>query len=1180
MNPLSQPVPSFSQSQTDSLQAANTAQRAASDPNVSVWVNASAGSGKTKVLTDRMLRLLLPHGSEINGTPPERILALTYTKAGASEMIARLHRDLSLWAAMDEKELGAHLEKNLLGRTPTSDEVKAARQLFARVLDTPGGLKIMTIHSFCQSVLARFPIEAGISPNSTAMEEDEAKQILERARKEVIKTITPDGIDPLSESVRLLGDVYPSPTEHEKFLKECLANRGVFEQQLKRHFGVDGLYTALCASLHIRPNETEEDITIRFCTNPLRLEIIDALVPVLKTNKKYNDTIETLNSFKNAPIEDRAKLYDNYKYCFLTKKHTPLKAIVTSISTYEGMADGRLGSLFDSEVQRLLELESQFVLIRQARATRALFHLVASILERYEILKHRLGRLDYDDMIIKTLNLLRGQTEILKHCTHQKVSPQSWVLYKLDGGIDHLLIDEAQDTSPLQWEILKTIGEEFFSGQSAKETERTVFVVGDEKQSIYSFQGAQPEKFEEMRFWFEQKLSAIQKTLQKIDLTISFRSTGPILALVDEAFSDRNNLGTAFLNHTVNRIGQGGHVELWPLIHTESDTKDDKVYFLDKHHGPIKKDYDPSYLMAKKIGDMIKSWIDHKEILQGYDRPIEPQDILILVRTRKTFARQMIRVLKQNGIAVSGSDLMVLLDQMVAQDLCIAARFALLPEDDLTLACLLKSPWVGITEEALFDLCHARTESLWKHIQKNGDGIFDWLNSLLKLAKEGTPHDFFNFLIYKPCPSNNQSGLEAIKTRLGDDALDPLDEFLSLSLQFSKNESGQGLEGFLDFIEREAITIKRQLENAKDSVRVMTVHGSKGLQAPIVFLPDTVFPPHGLRGNRILWPREDSQREIPPLIMPSKDDMPESLQTMVDERVALRLEEYNRLLYVAMTRAEERLYVGGFSNKVLSDKQDESSWYSLIEAGFKRLSEHAAVEITPTDTRHHYVWTQNRTVPADKKPDRLDDSNPQEITYPDYLHAPIRQEYTPYTILKPSSQDRLETESIQKQSTKDINIGFNRGIVLHRLLQFLPNLSQDEWEKATRAYLEKTLGQDINPAEVQILTKEVLAILHNPIFARIFGEGSLAEVPITGMIDEKTMISGQIDRLFIAENEIFILDYKTNRNPPETPRDIPASYKQQMAAYCRALRIAYPDKVIRSALLWTQKPCLIELSDL
>jgi len=1160
---------------------AGTAQRLASNPDLSVWVNASAGSGKTKVLTDRILRLLLPHGPDMKGTPPERILALTYTKAGASEMIARLHRDLSVWASMDERDLSAHLDKNLFGRTPTQDELEAARQLFARVLDTPGGLKVMTIHSFCQSVLARFPLEAGISPNAIAMEEDEAKQLLDLAKKQVFKNIDPKGIGPINESVRLLGDAYPSPTELEKFLNECLSHRDVFEQQLKQYFGVDGIFTALCSSLNIAPHETDEAVVSAFCEKPARFECATALISVLQTNKKYHETINGLQIFKDTNINKRAALYDHYKNCFLTKDLTPRKAIKKSLEAYDSMHNTDISRLYDLEVQQLCALESKRVIIRQIHATRAFFHLVSSVLEHYEVLKHQQGRLDFDDMIIKTLNLLRGQNDVLKHYISDKASSQAWVLYKLDGGIDHLLIDEAQDTSPLQWEILKTIGEEFFAGLSANQNERTVFVVGDEKQSIFSFQGAQPDKFEDMRFWFQQKLKAVQKELQKVDLTVSFRSTIPILSLVDHVFYDRDNLGTSYLNHTAFRAEQAGHVELWPFIQTDKDRTEEIGDLLKKHSVPLKNTEESSYLMAKKIGDMIKNWIDQKEILEGYGRPIEPQDILILVRTRKTFARQMIRTLKRNGIPVSGADRMVLGDQIVIEDLCAAARFARLPDDDLTLACLLKSPWIGINEETLFDLCNKRTDSLWNQVQKNGDNIIvKWLEKLIEYGASETIYDFFSFLIYHPCPQNKTSGLAAIKTRLGDDALDPLDEFLSLSLAFSKKEPGSGLERFLQHLEQEDITIKRQLEEAKGAVRLMTIHGSKGLQAPIVFLPDTVFPMGGLRGDRIFWPTKDGQKEIPPLILPNKDDMPEILEPLVHEKNRLRQEEYNRLLYVAMTRAEERLYVGGFANRALSDTQRELSWYTLVENGFRRLSENKQIKIISTENGPHYQWTVVRTADADKKPAAASETPQTHVLCPDYIDEPLSKELGTYEILNPSVQDLSDLDKTKDPIVETTLHRLKRGTALHKLFQFLPDLPEDGRERAAKLFLDKTLRHTEADGEISQLIQNVLAILGHPSFTHIFGKGSIAEVPITGLIDEKTMISGQIDRILITDNEIFILDYKTNRSPPDNETEIPNAYRKQMAAYVRALKIAYPDKHVRAAILWTQGPKLMELTNL
>ncbi len=1167
---------------TDILSDATSKQRIASNPSISAWVGASAGSGKTKVLTDRLLRLLLPREDARAGTPPEKILALTFTKAGANEMTLRLSSRLSRWAVMDEGELVKDMEA-LLSRPPKAQEIVAARQLFARVMDTAGGLKIMTIHSFCQSVLGRFPLEAGLTPNFKALEEDEANLLLDDARKTVFSYAGKNSNTPVGNALRTLGAMMNEET-FAGLLKQLSSERRQMEDLLKRFFGVEGLHTNICTHLGISAGLSSEQVLAEFC----RMEdhtvtaFRYALAIMASSDKKKDlEKIEPIQSFLDAPFSERPALYNAYKDAFLKTDGQPYKDHITKF-VITRMPEA--SALFSDEANRILLHEDVQKSVLCAAATRDLFLIGEKILEEYQSLKNSRGALDFNDLILKALSLLQGHT-----VQNNKQSVPAWVMFKLDGGIDHILVDEAQDTNPEQWDIIRLLSDEFFNGLGAQEeTERTLFVVGDEKQSIFSFQRAAPEKFGDMRKYFEQKTKESGQQLQEVDINTSFRSVKSVLDSVDAVFAEpgaAKGLGEKYLNHIVKRKGQAGLVEIWPLFKSSSQDESTEDTAVPSAKGwvipdEIVESQSGASQMANKIGDMIKSWITNQEILEAYARPIQPGDIMILVRARGAFVAQMVSALKIRSIPVSGVDRMVLGEQIVVQDLCAAARFALLPDDDLNLACLLKSPLVGMSEEALYDVSSKRSGSLWERLKKKGDVIVtEWLKSLIARAGSEHPYEFFSRLVQGACPADTHSGMRAIRTRLGDEAIDPLDEFLNTALAYDASNTA-ALQGFLKAQEQDRKEIKRELEEGSGAVRIMTVHGAKGLQAPVVFLPDTVRTASSAKVDNILWPYKTNENV--PLYVPSKNTAPDAAlnaRKILEEKAE---EEYRRLLYVAMTRAEERLYIGGYVNKKGPSEESKTAyWYEDIRM---------ALEIHPDTTRQPssvqgsdgppldiLCLSSKRTAPPDKvKVDAGTATSVSFIEKPHWLNKRAPSEPYPSKPLVPSRPSGEEPAATSPLVAAD-TYRFRRGTVTHRLLQTLPDLPEESRRIAAQRFLARA-NLSLPPVLQKDIADEVLALLSDPSFGDIFGPHSVAEIPITGLLDDGRLISGQIDRMVVRDNDILIVDYKTNRPPPHNVEDVPAIYRAQMKAYADTLQVIYPAKIIRCALLWTDGARLMEIS--
>lgn len=1141
---------------------ADALQSRASDPQQSVWVAASAGSGKTKVLTDRVLRLLLPRADGSPGTPPERILCLTFTKAGAAEMAVRINESLAAWAVEDEEKLHKNLGR-LLGHDPKPAETEAARRLFARVIDSEGGLKILTIHSFCQSILGRFPIEAKLSPHFKLVDERKAGEIQKSALEGVIRD---------ADSLGLKEAIYGLSCEKGeedliKLLQGLMGERqkfSVFLGHSERNFDL------ICKLLHVDPNQTTEELIIAAFDNPQMdhaglYEAASAMTAEKGANMKKRGAaiLALLNS---APIA-RAQYFEDYQHAFLKK---------TDDLPYAKLIEGTIAKsrpefeqVMAVEAQRLIDLKDKIRASNCARLSHDLLRVGAEMLKRYQHDKSMMAALDYDDLIACTLDLLTGKSMGM---SADLVAP--WVMFKLDQGIDHILVDEAQDTNPDQWAIIHALCSEFFTGEGARAgINRTIFAVGDEKQSIFGFQRAAPEKFREAEALYRERAASAEKPFESIPMTMSFRSTEPVLALTDAVFDvlePWKALGLpegTFVQHSSKREGQAGLVEIWPPVGPVS-SPDPEPWAL-----PITvEDRDNAEaILARRIAGKIKGWIG-TETLEPYGRTVQPGDIMILVKSRGTMVEHLVRALKAANVEVSGVDRMKLAEQIAVQDLLVAAQFALLPEDDLSLASLVKSPLIGLDEQALYDCAIDRDgKSLWAAAKlRLSKDVTTWLSALI--AKAGTihPYEFFSDLLHLACPAA-ESGLKAMLGRLGEDALDPIEEFLNTTLEYEA-ENIPTLQQFIAWQFSGEKIIKREMETAGGKVRIMTVHGSKGLQAPIVILPDTMHASGSIGKigltERIVWTKDG------PLWSPRAENDCNLYKSLIAEKKIKLDEEYRRLLYVALTRAADRLYIAGCNKGSRTPAPD--CWYNLIEAGFNKLADR---------TESFVAWEDDET-PALRirsiqtaTPDKVKKGKEAVAIEPacadwSWLTRDPPEEAVPPRPFSPSRPSDPEPAAQSPLGTDDPVLRFRRGNITHALLQFLPALPQAGWAAAAERFVRKQ--QDIAAATRDNIVSEVLTILQHPDFADVFGPGSMAEVPVTALIGEK-LISGQIDRLLVTATEIIIVDYKTNRPPPHDVKKIPAIYRTQLRAYRDVMEKIYPGRTIRTYLLWTDGPRIMEV---
>ncbi len=1095
---------------------ADRQQRSAANPEACAWVAASAGTGKTKVLTDRVLNLLL------SGADPQRILCLTFTRAAAGEMSNRLNQRLSDWATLDTEHLKTNLQ-SLLGHFPTAEQFALARRLFTNVLDAPGGMKILTIHGFCQSLLKRFPLESGVSPHFTVIDETTAHELLVEAQNKV-----------LGQENNLLNDI-PQVFDESTFIEVVRALLTDRHKLMEAQDNLDNARKEIELLLDTSVSTRAQDLIQQACAeqNFDREGLASAAKLLEQGGKTDQRKSATISMWINNPTR-RAEFFEQYKRAFLTKDGSVVARLAS-----KALVDKfpEILPILQQEADRLYQLQSALNRLQVARISWALLNIGVYILREYKLCKTQRAFLDYDDLVEHIATLLE----------RPDIAP--WILYKLDGGIDHVLIDEAQDTNAQQWRVVSTLADEFFAGLGARDVTRTVFVVGDAKQSIYSFQGADPKVFEQMRQHFAEAAAAAKHDWREIALNISFRSTKAILDTVDTVFQqDCAKTGVvpdnSKIQHQTHRQGHGGLVELWPIVEPSDP---EEIAPWDPPVQNQKLTLAPPTLLAQAIAGRIQHWLQSEEILASKGRAIMPGDILILVQRRGKFVDNLVKELKIRSVPVAGTDRMSLTEQIAVQDLIALGRFLLLPKDDLTLAVVLKSPFIGLDEEQLFELAYDRGSStLWEVLQQKMDKdpaytkAYKYLDDLLRIAAGASPYELYAEVL------GPRHGKRALISRLGHNATDPINEFMSLALSYQQTHL-PSLQGFLAWLEMGEMEVKRDSDQTNcDEVRIMTVHGSKGLQAPIIFLPDTVRTPT-IR-EKILWANNL------PIWMPPADNgcaATDNIKQLAQQKLD---DEYCRLLYVALTRAEDRLYICGWRTQ---KQPKENNWHALVQQALESIGTRFNFKDGWQGTGISYLCPQEVSVAS--TPPKKQVNSFEHDTLPAWVFDNPAQEQCSVEIIKPSQPPPNNEDSLQ------------RGTIIHKLLQHLPGVPSSRREQFCAQFLEQYPNQN-KPH----ITQSVFNIVEAPEFAAIFGPNSAAEVPVSGWIDGK-LVSGQIDRIVVDNSSVLIVDYKTNINPPTSLDGVPQGYIKQMINYKTALQAVYPKHTINCAILWTEAPSLMQL---
>ncbi len=1132
--------------------ATRAAVAGASNPRGSAWVSANAGSGKTFVLSQRVVRLLLA------GTNPGRILCLTFTKAAAAEMAKRVFAILAEWTTLPDEALKSKLAE-LDGALPDRTRLAVARRLFARALETPGGLKIQTIHAFCERLLHQFPFEANVAGHFEILDDRDALAIKDEARRRVIERAVEDKDGPLGRALGLVLD-HASDMFYEAALAEFVEKRDQLRFWLKAgtfNEAESGLRTAL----GLAPGETIAAIRSAIVSGPVfGLGDIVALGAALRESDKSTDrkAYDRLAPYFTAGGDDGR--IDAWIDLF-TKSDGDLRTPRTLLTKAVKDRIAGLDEMLEVECARLEALFERLSLAECFETTVAMLRLADAAIGEYEGVKAARGALDFEDLVVKTATLL------------SRAEARYWVQYKLDRGLDHILVDEAQDTNPRQWQVIRSLAEEFFAGEGASEKVRTLFAVGDEKQSIFSFQGAVPSWFRDVQHELGRRARAAEHDFADVQLHLSFRSTEAVLSAVDRVFAtDAARAGVSgdadWPFHTAARHGEPGTVVIWPMIEPPPQVEpEDWTAPLDRLG-----EKSPELVLAERIATTIAGWLKDRERIAATGEPIRAGNILILTRGRGAQTDAINRALKAADVPIAGADRLRLLDHIAVMDLMALGRVMLLPEDDLSLAAVLKSPLIGLSEETLFGLAHGRKASLWESLGGAADEASRTARARLDAWRaEADWRDPFSFYARLLGP---EGGRKAFLGRLSAEAEEVLDEFLAQALAYERANT-PSLQGFLAWLDAAPTDIKRDTDMLRDEVRVMTVHGAKGLEAEIVFLVDTGSAPiHASHDPRVVALAEDTDAATPaPLVwMRGRRAMPPVVAERLDAIRRASEEEYRRLLYVGMTRVRDRLYVCG-TRKRFTDVL--RGWHGLVRSALEAEShrvEEGDVLVALEWRRREEEWSLPLAIAESDKP--------APAALPGWLDWPVSptpdaaRRVAPSAILRlDDPQERLPMTLLPDEPSR--RAAMARGRVVHRLLQSLP-----EHPPATRRMVGERFLAAIAPKFDPAILDRILSILDDPGFAPLFLPGSRAEVDIAGKVaiaGGEALVSGRIDRLAVSPESILIVDYKTDRHPPADIAAVPPGYVAQLATYARILRTLYPDRAVRAALLWTESPALMEI---
>lgn len=1120
-------------------------QKDASNPNFSVWVSASAGTGKTTVLVSRLLRLFL------SNIDPTKILCLTYTNAGAIEMQDRIFKRARNWSVISDEDLELEIKnlfttdiENFDFKDSNIDELKiTARKLFSKLIDNPIPLKIYTIHAFCQSVLKRFPIEANISPHFKIIEPIDASRLLKEAYKQFLLKIrhtkSENDINLFNQFTLLTKNL--SQTDFEKLMENIISDREKFNTLLNIYKTKDNIQKSLWKNF-FAPYENEqiekdEESLLKNFIEKIPTDILKNYLSVLEKSqsKTAQKNFKILSNFLAlSSVADKVKNIDNYKSIFLTKDNTVRDKLLVKD---DAINNPQLETCLIKEAERIKTAFEILGCINVYNLTIAVIDIALELMNTYKSLKEKEGVMDFSDLIETVERLFK------------KPNISEWILYKMDGGVSHILIDEAQDTSPIQWDIVDTLTEQFFTTARDEKNMKSIFSVGDRKQSIFGFQGADISLFEKYKKHFKNRVERDGFVFKDLPLNRSFRSCKNILNLVDNVLNTSQRvkgvlLANEEIEHIPHRTDFDGYIELIPLAKAKKDESEDYI----KPPVEVVHISNAKITISDIIAKKIRHILDNDFISTGKNskRKVEPRDIMILVQKRKN-SKYLIEKLNEYHIPFSGQDKLNLSENIVVEDLISLIKFTLSPYDDLSLAEVLKSPLYNLTDDDLFTLCYERKGALFEELKshKNYENIYNELSEFIELSRIQTPFLFFDYVLKVKDKRKN------FISRFGDIVNDVLNEFIQKCLYYDKEKMGKSMFDFYSWFTSSKIEVKRDMEQMGNYVRIMTVHGSKGLEAPIVFLFDANVNDANL-SDKILW--DDN---LPIVKTSNFQNINDNFAKIYNNRKQLNEDEFYRLLYVAMTRARDKLYISGWEDL---KGEHTKSWYSCIKEVIEKSANKTTDKILTLAGKEiiddEILFIGNPNIQTDTV-DTQQHTKETKITIPTYLYE--REKSSENCIDNITATSPLNPINMEKTSLK-------KGSIIHKLLENFKGKNVQNFKTSALKYLEKT-GTD----DKEKIINQIETILNNSELDFMFKDNTFAELEVA--IENKTY---RIDKLVIQNDEILIIDYKTDTNVPNKD-NVPTAYKLQLANYKKVMEKIYPQYKIRTFILWFETANLMEI---
>ena len=1137
----------------------------------SLIIEASAGSGKTYQLINRLVQLLL------NGAKPSHIVAITFTRKAAAEMQTRLQERLYDLAIMEQTSLESTLLE-IMGNasTPLLDK---ARGLYEEVIFSPQSVRCSTFHSFCQEILKRFPFEAEVPPGfelseSTAMLKQQAWQALMTECEQNKHSSTNTSIGFLFDELGLnntrdcLNSFLEQRSDWWAWTQPAKNPVGYAINKMQALFDIDPKINPLESFFN---KENLDDKLSSFCHSLGKLKA-----------KTYTDWLDKIANARDTSLSLEER-HQNIRSAFLTDKGTPRKIKVAKslASLFDENEEDNLQQSHINICSTLEELNNNLLRLTNYHINKHWYIAGEAYLSHYQNIKYSLRQLDFTDLEWQTYCLLTKSQHAL------------WVQYKLDARINHLLIDEFQDTNPIQWRLLQPLIEEFSQQQNDKTNPTdhcSVLLVGDTKQSIYRFRRAEPKLFPIASKLVEDKFSS-----ERLQLNASWRSSPAIINFVNTVFSETHfsNMIESFPLHQTALTDLQGSVTLldYPSIEQE-DIKTDTAFRNPLEQPRIEKQSEHQ-LEAKNIANKIKSLIEDKTpiTISGITRNIEYQDIIILLRNR-TNAKYYEKALHQSGIPFVGSERGTLLDCLEVSDIIMLLNWLITPFNNIALVSILRSPLFSVSDKTLIQLAQIHSKDVGMNnwftkievllsdnsvqIDSNLDNAFSLLKRWQTIATQIPVHDLLD-VIYNEAdvlaqyqhayPAHLKSRTQTNLTRLIELALDV--------------DSGRypSLQQFIAHIQQ----IKNSTEEAPDTpaasndknrVQVMTIHASKGLEAPIIFLAnaDAGADTKDKYTYKTLidWPAEKNTPNMMLLANSSKqrDDVS---QSMIEKDKQSQQRETANLFYVAITRARQHLYIS--AAKPTKNKTD---WYNLIQSGYDIASlkeddnqQEIVIEshLSDTITANDSSKATEELISINKP---LIDSKLNSTLSIDTHYQDIQQSISPSQLTNAAAtKNNNNAESNNADAT-------NRGIIIHATLENICNHPD-----LTKSEILNKLGFDISDTLWNEYWAEAEQVVSYTDFSTFYStnDQSFNEVSISYLDNNKT-VYGIIDRIVVTDNTVHIIDYKTHQNVSENNLlDYAKQYQPQLNHYQTAAKKLWPNHSIQSYLLFTHSKLLYQYTD-